>query len=111
MVDPNTRAAMLQTGRRSLLSPFPSAGGAAGRKQPAELVASHPSMQRYISMNVTQKPFDNPKVREAINYAIDRQALVKVAFAGYAPPATGVVAPSIAYAQRSQPWPYQPGKS
>jgi ABC-type transport system substrate-binding protein len=41
-------------------------------------------MQRYISMNVTQKPFDNPKVREAINYAINRQALVKVAFAGYA---------------------------
>jgi ABC-type oligopeptide transport system substrate-binding subunit len=24
-------------------------------------------MQRYISMNVTQKPFDNPKVREAIS--------------------------------------------
>ncbi len=46
-------------------------------------------MQRYISMNVTQKPFDNPKVREAINYAINRQALVKVAFAGYATPATG----------------------
>ncbi len=41
-------------------------------------------MQRYISMNVTQKPFDNQKVREAINYAINRQALVKVAFAGYA---------------------------
>ncbi|VEB06891.1 dipeptide-binding ABC transporter, periplasmic substrate-binding component [Klebsiella pneumoniae] len=56
-------------------------------------------MQRYISMNVTQKPFDNPKVREAINYAINRQALVKVAFAGYATPATGVVPPSIAYAQ------------
>lgn len=50
-------------------------------------------MQRYISMNVTQKPFDNPKVREAINYAINRQALVKVAFAGYATPATGVVPP------------------
>lgn len=42
-------------------------------------------------MNVTQKPFDNPKVREALNYAINRQALVKVAFAGYATPATGVL--------------------
>ncbi len=45
-----------------------------------ELVASPSIMQRYISMNVTQKPFDNPKVREALNYAINRQALVKVAF-------------------------------
>ena len=56
-----------------------------------ELVASPSIMQRYISANVTQKPFDNPKVREAINYAINRQALVKVAFAGYATPATGVL--------------------
>ena len=49
-----------------------------------ELMASPSIMQRYISMNVTQKPFDNPKVREALNYAINRPALVKVAFAGYA---------------------------
>lgn len=62
-------------------------------------------------MNVTQKPFDNPKVREALNYAINRQALVKVAFAGYATPATGVVPPSIAYAQSYQPWPYDPAKA
>jgi glutathione transport system substrate-binding protein len=68
-------------------------------------------MQRYISMNVTQKPFDNPKVREAINYAINRQALVKVAFAGYATPATGVVPPSIAYAESFKPWPYDPAKA
>ncbi len=68
-------------------------------------------MQRYISMNVTQKPFDNPKVREALNYAINRPALVKVAFAGYATPATGVVPPSIAYAQSYKPWPYDPVKA
>ena len=76
-----------------------------------ELVASPSIMQRYISMNVTQKPFDNPKVREAINYAINRQALVKVAFAGYAIPATGVLPPAIAYAQSYQPWPYDPAKA
>jgi glutathione transport system substrate-binding protein len=42
-------------------------------------------------MNMLQKPFDNPKVREAINYAINKEALVKVAFGGYAIPAEGVV--------------------
>lgn len=68
-------------------------------------------MQRYISMNVTQKPFDNPKVREAINYAINRRALVKVAFAGYATPATGVMPPTIEYAESYQPWPYDPAKA
>ena len=74
-------------------------------------MASPSIMQRYICMNVTQKPFDNPKVREALNYAINRPALVKVAFAGYATPATGVVPPSIAYAQSYKPWPYDPVKA
>lgn len=38
-------------------------------------------------------------------------ALVKVAFAGYATPATGVLPPSIAYAQSYTPWPYDPAKA
>ena len=50
-------------------------------------------------------------MREAINYAINRQALVKVAFAGYATPATGVVPPSIAYAESYSAWPYDPAKA
>ncbi len=92
---------MLQTGEAQFAFPIPyeQARAAGEKNSKLELVASPSIMQRYISMNVTQKPFDNPKVREAINYAINRQALVKVAFAGYATPATGVVPPSIAYAQ------------
>lgn len=31
--------------------------------------------QRYISLNFTQKPFDNLKVRQALNYAINKTAL------------------------------------
>ena len=89
-MDNNTRAAMLQTGEAQFAFPIPYEQAAILQKNSKlELVASPSIMQRYISMNVTQKPFDNPKVREAINYAINRQALVKVAFAGFAtrPPA------------------------
>lgn len=100
VVDNNTRAAMLQTGEAQFAFPIPyEQAPLLAKNSKLELVASPSIMQRYISMNVTQKPFDNPKVREAINYAINRRALVKVAFAGYATPATGVVPPSIAYAQ------------
>jgi len=74
-------------------------------------VTSPSIMQRYISLNVTQKPFDNAKVREAINYAINRQALAKVAFAGYATPATGIVPPSIDFAQTYPPIAYNPAKA
>ena len=112
VVDNNTRAAMLQTGEAQFAFPIPYEQAALlAKNSKLELVASPSIMQRYISMNVTQKPFDNPKVREAINYAINRQALVKVAFAGYATPATGVVPPSIAYAQTYQRMAVRPGES
>ncbi len=112
VVDNNTRAAMLQTGEAQFAFPIPYEQAALlAKNSKLELVASPSIMQRYISMNVTQKPFDNPKVREAINYAINRQALVKVAFAGYATPATGVMPPAIEYAQSYQPWPYDPAKA
>ncbi|CAM2781128.1 glutathione ABC transporter substrate-binding protein GsiB [Escherichia coli] len=112
VADNNTRAAMLQTGEAQFAFPIPYEQAALLEKNKnIELMASPSIMQRYISMNVTQKPFDNPKVREALNYAINRPALVKVAFAGYATPATGVVPPSIAYAQSYKPWPYDPVKA
>ncbi len=112
VVDNNTRAAMLQTGEAQFAFPIPyEQAPLLAKNSKLELVASPSIMQRYISMNVTQKPFDNPKVREAINYAINRRALVKVAFAGYATPATGVVPPSIAYAQSYPAWPYDPAKA
>jgi glutathione transport system substrate-binding protein len=50
-------------------------------------------------------------VREAINYAINRQALVKVAFAGLCHPGDRRGAAVIAYAQSYQPWPYDPAKA
>ncbi len=112
VVDNNTRAAMLQTGEAQFAFPIPyEQAPLLAKNSKLELVASPSIMQRYISMNVTQKPFDNPKVREAINYAINRRALVKVAFAGYATPATGVVPPSIAYAQTYTARPYDPAKA
>ncbi|WP_268647878.1 ABC transporter substrate-binding protein, partial [Escherichia coli] len=76
-----------------------------------DVVAAPSILQRYISMNVTQKPFDNPKVRQALNYAINKDALIKVAFAGYAVPAEGPVPPAIDFAARYKPWPYDPAKA
>ncbi|WP_264289391.1 glutathione ABC transporter substrate-binding protein GsiB [Duffyella gerundensis] len=112
VVDNNTRAAMLQTGEANFAFPIPFEQAKVLEKNSKLNVVTSPSiMQRYISLNVTQKPFDNAKVREAINYAINRQALVKVAFAGYATPATGIVPPSIDFAQTYPPIAYNPAKA
>ncbi|YCI28023.1 glutathione ABC transporter substrate-binding protein GsiB [Erwinia sp. PK3-005] len=112
IVDNNTRAAMLQTGEANFAFPIPyEQAKLLEKNSKLDLVSTPSIMQRYISFNVTQKPFDNPKVREAINYAINRQALSKVAFAGYATPATGIVPPSIDYAQSYPAIEYNPAKA
>lgn len=112
VVDNNTRAAMLQTGEAHFAFPVPLEQVSLLKKNSKLDVVTTPSiMQRYISLNVTQKPFDNPKVREALEYAINRQALVKVAFAGYATPATGIVPPAIDFSRSYTPLPYNPAKA
>jgi len=40
-------------------------------------------------LNATKKPFDDPRVRKAIAYAIDRQAISEAAFFGYGTPLYG----------------------
>jgi glutathione transport system substrate-binding protein len=112
IVDNNTRAAMLQTGEATFAFPIPyeQAKVLEGNAK-LDLVAAPSILQRYISLNVTQKPFDNLKVRQALNYAINKDALIKVAFSGYAVPAEGPVPPAIDFATRYKPWPYDPAKA
>ncbi|MEQ9916611.1 glutathione ABC transporter substrate-binding protein GsiB [Pectobacterium aroidearum] len=112
VVDNNTRAALLQTGEAQFAYPIPfEQAKVLEKNDKLALVASPSILHRYISMNVTQKPFDNPKVRQALNYAINKEALIKVAFSGYATPAEGPLPDSIDYSVKYQPWPYDPAKA
>ncbi|MBU6485745.1 MAG: glutathione ABC transporter substrate-binding protein GsiB [Betaproteobacteria bacterium] len=112
VVDNNSRAALMQTGEAQFTFPVPyELAGVLKSKPGIEVVAAPSIVLRYLSMNTLQKPFDNPKVREAINYAINKQALAKVAFSGYAAPADGVVPDAVEYAVKLGPWPYDVAKA
>ncbi len=50
----------------------------------------------YLGFNVRKPPFDNVKVRQAINFAIDREAIVKLILNGRARVARGILPPGIA---------------
>jgi peptide/nickel transport system substrate-binding protein/oligopeptide transport system substrate-binding protein len=50
----------------------------------------------YTSINEKIPPFDNPKVREAVMYAIDRQTLIDKLYYGTGIPAKGILAPGLA---------------
>lgn len=112
VVDNNSRAAMMQTGEAHFTYPVPYEQAEVLKTKPQlNLVAAPSIVHRYLSMNTMQKPFDNPKVRQAINYAINKEALAKVAFSGYAIPAEGVIPNGVEYAVKLGPWPHDPTKA
>jgi peptide/nickel transport system substrate-binding protein len=49
----------------------------------------------WLGMNVDAPPFDNPKVREAVQRAVDVDAVLEAAYFGVADRATGIVAPGL----------------
>ncbi|MGC9372034.1 MAG: ABC transporter substrate-binding protein [Thermovirgaceae bacterium] len=67
----------------------------------------------YIGMDLTHPPFDNQKVRLAMNYAVDKQAIIDAVFFGKADPSYGPISPSIWGFDRSlEPvYPYNPEKA
>lgn len=112
VVDNNSRAAMMQTGEAQFTFPVPYEQADTLKAKPELEVVAGPSIViRYLSMNTQQKPFDNPKVREAIAYAINKDALAKVAFSGYAFAAEGVVPQGVEYSVKLGPWPYDLAKA
>ena len=112
VIDSNTRSAVMQTGEAQFMFPVPFEQAESLKAKPdLELVAAPSIVLRYLSMNTQQKPFDNVKVREAIAYAINKDALAKVAFNGYATPAEGVVPTGVEYNVKLGPWPYDVAKA
>src|SRR5450755_1343668 len=112
VIDSNTRGAVMQTGEAQFTYPVPYELADTLKAKPELEVEAAPSIVlRYLSMNTQQKPFDNPKVRQAIAYAINKDAVAKVAFNGYAAPAEGVVPAGVEYSVKLGPWPYDVAKA
>lgn len=65
----------------------------------------------YISMNMKQAPFDNQKVRDAINCAIDRQLIIDTIANGSGQPANAIIAPAVFGYYNPGEYEYNPEKA
>ena len=60
-----------------------------------EVIQAPPSFDvSYVGMNSTEPPFDDPKVRQAMNYAVDKETLTAILLEGLDRPAKGILPPS-----------------
>lgn len=92
MKEESARIAALRTGRVHIASISADSVPLLERQAGVTIIA-YPSLDyTYWGFNVTQPPFDDPRVRLAMSYAIDRQAIGDFVFSGQAE-VTGPVAP------------------
>jgi peptide/nickel transport system substrate-binding protein len=112
LTDPQAILAGLQSGSLDLAS---SSGDQVAAAQRAGLkVEQFPSLSvASIEVNDAMKPFDDPRVTQAINYAIDRQALVKAQNGGIGDPSFQVFPKGyVGYsADVANLYPYDPAKA
>ncbi len=66
----------------------------------------------YLAMNVEHKPFDDVRVRQAINYAINRDAILKAVYQGAGKKAKNPIPPTIwSYNDAVKDYEYSPAKA
>lgn len=64
-----------------------------------------------ISVNVTKKPFDDVRVRQALNYAVDKESIVKNIYQGLAAVIPTMVGPLNTGYAPVKGYPYDPAKA
>ena len=106
--DATARYAKLQKGQCDMID-FPNAADLERmKKDPKVQLVSQPGLNvAYIAFNTEKKPFDNEKVRQALNYAADKAAIIESVYQGAGIPAKSPLPPTIwSYNDSIQDYPF-----
>jgi dipeptide transport system substrate-binding protein len=111
--DQATREARLEAGECDII-PYPNPAN-------IEKLTANPNLQvlsqegfnvGYLAFNVKKPPFDNVKVRQAINMAIDKDSILTAVYKGAGKAAKNPIPPTLwSYDDAIQAYPYDPEKA
>src|SRR5215467_2955427 len=106
------RVLLLESGGADVIVNIPTEEIPRLRKDARFTIESTPTARAlYVTINVAKKPFDDPRVRQALNYAVNREAIVKELFQNHAQVVSGVVAPLQNGYAALPGYPYDPKKA
>ncbi|MGN0266156.1 MAG: glutathione ABC transporter substrate-binding protein [Lachnospiraceae bacterium] len=102
-----TRVAMIQSGDAQMIWPVPAENIDALKGDSNVVVGAEEGIVvRYLMMNNQKAPFNDVRVRQAINYAINKDAYCAVVKNGYATPAKSVIGSAVQFYKANDPYPY-----
>jgi peptide/nickel transport system substrate-binding protein len=105
------RTIALETGEVDVVDELPPMDAARVRDNPDLTLYETPSTRiNFFAMNTERAPYDDVRVREALNYAIDKEAIIMVALDGAGVEAESVLAPSF-LGYKAGPYSYDPERA
>jgi len=111
--DASVRYAKLKTGECHAMA-FPKPADVALMKNDPNinLVQKEGLNVGYIAFNVEKKPFDNKMVRQALNMAVNKKAILDAVFQGAGQPAKNPIPPTLwSYNDKVKEYAYDPAKA
>lgn len=113
MPEPATRVAALKAGEVHIIEDLSIDLLAALEKDPKVYVKTTQGTRVYaVELNNARPPFNNAKVRQAVNYAVNWDAIIKNVYGGYARRLATVFLPSgFGYNPNLKPYPYDPNRA
>lgn len=107
-----TRVAMLQSGDAQVIWPAPTESVDALEKDPNITVGKGEGIVvRFLMLNTQKEIFKDKRVRQAVNYALDKDAYVAVVKNGLASVATSVIGPATSFYKANEPYEYNVEKA
>lgn len=111
--DPTARYLALKKGEIDIMD-FPSPEDLPKIEEDTNLkIVQQPGLNvGYLAMNTQKKPFDNKLVRQAVNYAVNKQDIIKAVYGKLGIPAKNPLPPTMwAYNDNIKDYPYDPEKA
>ena len=109
----STRLAELRTGGVDIAIRVPVAQVELLEKDPNLKVVSIPTLRtKWVTLNTWAPPFDDKRVRQALNYAINKEEIVEALYEGNAHIAGQPYAPAVlGFNPDIEPYPYDPDRA
>lgn len=109
----STRVAALLAGEVDIIQAVPAELIDTLSQTPGIQVKTTPGTQpKWIELNVNKAPFDDVRVRHALNYAVDKQLIIDEIYGGRAVALPGPLSPFNNFVNKNlSPYPYDPDKA